>query len=313
MSDAQWLTALVLGAASAVPMCDGDECLAICGKNGDYIARNIRDPIATTPRFRLYGCDLPDGRKGVLKIATDVANNAALDREAILLGEYYEEARRIDAGLPREQRYQYGNFAPVVEESFISDTQMGRRVNVLSFTLYDGLGETVVNRGTGAENRTLIPLCCIWERGQERVDPKTAAWIFGKALKVEAKANDLGVMIGDMTPSNILISAERHGVVVFDWTQATRISDPGDFPLAAAMRDMSQIARGAIEALGGDYEKRYLPPSDQLPNSRFQKFLWRVAAGQTGTAFEEHEAFYKLIYELWPHGFHPYTTYPKEA
>lgn len=308
-----WLSGVEAGAAKATPA-ETCEAMVIAGPKAAYTVLRIRSPIATTPRFKLYPCVLPSGRRGVLKIAAEAGSNRALENEATLLDQFNKEARRIDTGLgAHEHPYQYFNFVPQVEESFLCQAQNGRRINVLSFTVFDGLSEATLE----GDAHCLIPLSTLWqdEKSAVRVDPRTAAWIFGKTLKVMAKAHDMGTCIGDASASNILIAPSVHGVIIFDWTKAKKydfVRQPSDFPAATAAKEIAQAVQAVIEALGGDLQKHYLPPSGQLPDDRFAELLWRLAEGHNvRSAYDEHTTFYELIYSLWPHEFHPYTTFAR--
>lgn len=291
----RWLTGFVLQAAKLAASSEGAIIQGrITGKEGRY---QVVSRLGNASRYNLYHCLLPNGRYGVLQIAASTEYNDALDREALALRLMQAKAIEVESGNTGPKPYNYQCFIPSVVETFICDGQQGRRIDILDFT------ETI-DEGFNQ----LAPLCYIYDRERSRIDPRTAAWILGKTLKILAFAHAQGITNGLVTGSNILVEREQHGVVLFDWT-LTEMYPTEVVPPAIASSEIADAARLAISALGGDLSDGTLPESDQLPDDRFQRYVWNLAQGRSSNAAAAHGQFYELIYGLWPRKFHPFTSY----
>lgn len=295
--DAMWFTRLALGAAGAVPaIASADNAhlpiKTISGASGDY---QLRRQIGNTDQYRLYECGLPDGRWGILKIATDRSYNGNLQREDFNLSKMMRESLEVDRGRAEREKYDHHVGFPKVEESFILESQDKRRVNVLSFIEW-------IN-----DISLLEPAFYIVDRDQEQVDPRTGAWMIGKPLKTLSFAHRYGIANKAMSRSNLLLNKKEHWAIVFDWTQSEFNSDP--HILRKAFRDdIAQLALVGIEIMGGDLKTGKLPDHEQLTDGRYERLIREMAEGKYDDALELHGIFYKLIRELWPKEFHPYTA-----
>ncbi len=262
----------------------------------------VGESLGEAERFNLYACPLAEGRCGMLKIASSAVHNAALDREAFVLRLMTDRAAEVEAkSRDKKRRFNYSSFFPELIESFIAPDQDDRRVNILGFPKEI----TVLSQ--------LTPITALADVEKVRIDPRTAAWMLGKLLKVLSFAHDQGITNGLVIGNNVLIEREYHGVVLFDWTLAT-INNDSFAPPDLATVEMAEAAIMVIDALGGDLEKGYqLPPSDQLTDERFSQFLFSLArGGDLARTSEAHRRFYDLIWSLWPREFHPFTTLPLE-
>ena len=264
--------------------------------DGKYGGRRL---VGRSPQFALYQCALPDGRPGMVKVAASTADNFALDREAYVLRLMAEEAVRRDRENPdRPFNYQY--FFPELVDTFLDEGAGGVRTNVLAFPPeIERLGQ-------------LRPAAALSEGSRTRVDPRSSAWILGKTLKVLAFAHHLGIANGRVEAGNVLCETERHGILLFDWTQA-RIHDDGAVSPDAARAEVSQAARMTLELLGADGASGALPASDQLPDRRYEELLRALASGATSDAAAAHRDFYELLGAIWPRKFHPFTTHRREG
>ncbi len=258
------------------------------------VAYPVLPRIGGTSRYNLYGCLLPSGATGMLKIAARRDDNGALDREAVILHHLRSRALEMEAantGKPMNLEV----FFPECVESFICPIQMDRRVTILGFP-------------AAIEDLTQLgPVSDLFEKERVRVDPRTAAWILGKTLKLIAFAHDSRIANHFIAASNILIERQYHGVMVIDWT-AGEIS-ARTLHVATVRQELAQIARLAIQLMGGDQTTGCLPVSDQLPDDRFERFVWQLATGSFTNAALAHRRYYTLIYELW-HGFWPFQSFP---
>ncbi len=265
----------------------------------------------------VYECFLPDGRMCFLKIVSDSDYNDLFDREAFVLRKLTADAVRLEeeyAGIkddPNEYlNYQFG--FPRLEESFVCESQEGRRVNIVStFEIADRLSD-------------LAPLGRLLSKEGLRIDPRTSGWVLGKLLKGIVFAHSVGVSIKEVNGGNILIncpatvnqtllaegekSPERHLVAVFDWANAV-IHRGGVVPELDARLDISRAAMSVITALGGDPNTGHLPEDDQLIDNRYQNFLWELANGGECDASVAHRKHYRLIWSLWGRGFWPTTLH----
>ncbi len=256
-------------------------------------------PLGETANFRMYVCKIPDGRIGVLKCAVSIEQNGLLDREAFLLRQMTEEAERREkvyqALKPGAVALNYHLCFPSLVESFVSNDQGGRRINVIGFF------------GICDDQRDLVPLAHVVTRDNARVDPKTSAWILGKALKSLDFAHSQGIELSWVDGENILINRDDHFVAFFDWS-AAKVHPDGSVPKAIVRIEISKIASAVLFALGAS-EIGIIPPSDQLPDGRYEDFLVSLSRGAFSEAGQAHARFYELVDSLWGRKFHPYTTF----
>jgi hypothetical protein len=295
---ASWLTNLVLGAAATMSEIRTSAQGFITNQvNGNRY--QVLQKLAVASHFNLYQCILNSGQLGVIKVAASQSDNQALDREALMLKTMYDEAHKIETEKKSGQLYNYHLFFPELIESFISESQNNRRINILGFP--DVIKD--VGQLTSVSN--------IIEKDQEYVDPKTGAWFLGKTLKVAGFSHMLGISNSLYSGGNILLECDKHGVIVFDWTQAIMYPD-GIVPEYVRKQEVSQIACLAIDLMAGDQKTGFLPESDQLTNDKFEQMVYQLALGKIDDAAVAHDQFYELIWDLWGHKFHPYTSFARK-
>jgi len=269
-------------------------------REGKIVPRKVGE----TKNFNLYFCrseNFPK-RQFILKVSKTIAENPALDREAYILHELRIAALRIDAELvDSPMNYQIG--FPEVIDSFISEEQGERRVLVLGFDI----GKDFKNADGEDDLSLLLPISRIRTRNKERVDPKTSAWILGKALKFLVFFHYLGISVGNLSGGNILIDKE-HYVTFFDWSDVGLDNDGVSSEVACS--EISRLAREVITLLTGDPDAEELLDDEHLPDGRYEKFLFALADGKFESAKRAHKEFYELVENMWGRKFHPYTTYP---
>lgn len=260
--------------------------------------------------YKVYECFLGD-KWYLLKISTDPSKNHFIDREEIFLKDLYISSQKT------EERYVSENpgkeltplnshfFFPLVHDSFIAKEQQDRSVLILDLSHI-------------AENRSdLTPLSFILEKDNMIVDPRTSAWIMGKLLKMLTFTHFHFVLINDINLDNILINKKKHYVSIFNWSMATRGEDVWSVSPEDFASEISQISRMVLAILGGGnvnggYNAFFEIPDDpQLVDTRYIDYIKFLCRGQETSAYLAHKGFYKLIYELWPRGFHPYTVKTK--
>lgn len=248
-----------------------------------------------TEVFNLYECILPDGIPSILKIATTVANNGALDREAFVLETMKEEAQKLEEEYSKEsdgKNYPLNNhfFFPNLVETFISTEQDNRRVSILSFP------------NVAKKLSDLVPLSSL-VNDYQCVDPRTSGWILGKLLKFLVFIHQQNITNSVITGDNILINKEGHFVCFFDWTQV--ILSPVEISCDIASKDIASVTREVLTILGA--KNGTLPADDQLIDNRYENLLKRFVSGEETDAYAAHTKFYELIRELWPRAYHPFT------
>lgn len=256
--------------------------------------------LAESEGFTLYACDLEDGQTCLFKIATSKGYNPSLDREAFLLQSMAERAALLEEEYGQHKKdknvmLNYRFFFPRLIESFVSEEQGGRRVNLLSFS---DIAEDVSE---------LVPLSLILSRDRQRVDPRTSAWIMRNLLKMLDFLHAQGISGEALDTNNILINRERHIVAVFDWSEANIASAPITDETTSS--EIAEVAQSVIEVLGGDSETFSIPPDEQLVDTRYADFLRHFASGSESSAFKAHDGFRQLVRDLWPREFYPYTTH----
>lgn len=250
-------------------------------------------------QYRLYATALFDGRAAILKIVLAPEQNGSLDREAYILQTLREEATATEVEYAKTKTgdtfLNYQLCFPDLIESFISEEQQKRRINILC------MSETSKKLGD------LVPLAHLVSKEQVRIDPKTSAWILGKLLKLLVFAHSQDISVGLLTGDNILIHRENHYVTVFDWSQANLIG--GGVPENTAAEEIAAVTRAVVIALGGYPETGMLLPDEQLEDGRYEDLLKQLLSREFAAAVDAHKHFYEVIRALWPRVYYPFTTY----
>ncbi len=269
------------------------------GSRQYHIDDPANDLVAKTDSYRLYLCSLNGGveKTHLLQIATEVAHNGDLDRAAYFLGVLGQHAENLEKEYaciktdPNDM-LNYQLCFPELVDSFVPEGQGDRRVNVLGFRSVDDV-------------RQMVPLHNIVQRDHRRVDLRTSVWIMGKLLKILTFAHDAGMAVHDLSLGNILIEPERHYVVVFNWAAAEKHSEG-----VSGLMVREEIRGGAqsvIEVLGGS-DTETIPNDGDEQYERYADHLLELAHNGNRNADSAHRAFYALVDELWPRGYHPFTS-----
>lgn len=296
MSDQSiWLTGLVLGAASQIPKMNLNSMVTITGNRGSY---EVLDRIGGSNKFNLYRCLLSStidmaSRVGVVKIAID-QNDGSLDKEALVLKRLQKAAQIIDTRRNQDiPAYNYDFFMPSLVETFVCTMQDNRRVNILGFC------EEIKNTSHLAPISTdnFIEQKC-------RIDSKTSVWILGKLLKILGFAHSQGISNGLVVGQNVLIERKKHGVVLFDWTNASLLDE---LPPEVTQQEIVAATKTVIAVLGGDVRTGTLPDDQE---KWYQNLLQKMIHSEFNDAFVAHRIFYETVFEHWPKIFYPFTTLP---
>lgn len=257
--------------------------------------------VASTDKYQLYLCQQDgSGHHFLFQIALEPPHNGNLDRAAFILKKLKQNADELEAEYAKVRTdpndlLNYDLGFPELADSFISSKQEGRRVNILAFRNVEDVG-------------LMLPICNIVRKDRRRVDLRTSAWIMGKSLKLLAFAHNLGISVGCVDSTNILIEPEKHYVVFFDWSDAM-IHSSENIPAEISSKEIAQAAQSVIFILGGDSEKKFVSDDGEkyLP---YTDYLLHLAAGDQCHAEKAHAQFYKLIDEFWERAYYPFTSNP---
>lgn len=255
--------------------------------------------VARSKYYHLYLCTQEETkRQCLLQIASLAEHNGKIQRAAYILQELERHADKLEAEYENVKtdpnvllNYKLG--FPELVDSFISQEQGGRQINILAFRNMEDVGD-------------MVPLANITAKDYLRVDLRTSAWIMGKALKMLAFAHVQGISVNLMTSKNILINPEQHYVVIFDWT-AAQINETVSRDIQR--REISQAARAVIIALGGDLETGFFPEDG---GKEYADYLLQMARGNVSDAKKAHETFYEIVDKTWKREFYSFTVEPLE-
>lgn len=313
-----WLTELLLGAANVTAK---DNALLTSlvhinfydGETGKFEIFGIRSgdeekgqPLVKTRTYKLYVTKLPTDRFGLMKISLTPDFNYVISNEAEILKGAQQIALECDNEhlATKETPPYYGSMFPNVVEEINADKRKA---------VFLGYQDCIENY------KQLVPLSVITK--DQRVDLQTAHWIFGKLLKLLSFFHSQKWAINTINSSNVLIERNLHGVFVLDFSETSDIQNNYD-----CVNDIVGAGKLAWQAAGGDETND--PPFDPeiMSKENYDKyvgFLRRIIKGETGRAFDEYEAIYKLSDEIWPkvpksdgngmkRQFHEWKTYPKK-
>ncbi|WLF52673.1 hypothetical protein [Rhodococcus opacus] len=189
---------------AAVSGTNSATAIVLDGSRGSYRlgTRHSRGSIADLHRATDSG-----GAGVVVKVPRNVSSNALIDAERAALPEI---AASAEGGNDWLRAY----FPQLIDHLTHAEPVTGarRQVNVL-----DSLTTGFV---TLAEVRAAYP---------DGLDPRDWVWMHRRLLRALAAAHRAGWVHTAVTADNVLIHAERHGVVLAGWSFATR---PGAVPLA---------------------------------------------------------------------------------
>lgn len=266
------------------------------GPNSYQIGKQVGE----TGNYRLYLClQNGKGRQCLLQVATSLEHNGGLQRSAYVLKELQRRAEELEEEYSKVKKDQkvllnYGLGFPELVDSFISQEQGGRRINILAFRCVD-------------EVSRMVPLINITEKDRLRVDLRTSAWIFGRTLKLLIFALNEGFTV-DPTENNILIEPDQHYALIFDWTAAQAHSEM--VAKEIQRQQISQLAQAVIKILGGDLKTGIFPDDGEDGFDQYTNYLLQLARGAENNAEGAYKKFYELIDSFWPRKFYPFTAKP---
>lgn len=257
---------------------------------------NVNELVGISDRFRLYACT----QKGVagrrlLQIAATVEDNPLLQRSALHLKELEGKAYELEEEFARvkekpDDRLDYQLGIPELIDSFECLEQGRRLINILGFRNVEDISQ-------------VIPLANIAKKDKRRIDAKTSAWIMGKLLKLLVFSHSEGFTPDPLDTNNILIEPVQHYVMIFNWARI-------DITAAKRREDISNAAKTVITAVGGNPRTGYLPDDGEENFAQYREILFRLASQEFTSAKKAHEAFYGVVYVIWPRTYHKFTTKP---
>lgn len=259
---------------------------------------NVYEPqelVAQSSHYRLYACT----QKGItgqrlLQIAATVEDNVLLERTALHLKQLEERAYEIEeeyALVNKDgKRLDYQLGVPELIDSFECLDQGGRAINILGFRNVEEISQ-------------VVPLANIRNKDKMQIDAKSSAWILGKLLKLLVFSHGEGFSPDPLDSNNILIEPVQHYVMVFNWSRI-------DITPAKRREDIARAAKTVIIAMGGDINSGSLPDDGVENFAQYREIVFRLASQEFASAIKAHEAFYAVVYNIWPRTYHNFTVKP---
>lgn len=249
-------------------------------------------------RYKMYTVFLENDRPAILKVANTVEQNGDLDREALVIKKLRDRAKEIDAGLPQGEGFNYHQFFPKVEETFIYEPQGNRRLNVYSFS-------RVCTKLSDLESIDVIV-----KVRNKYVDPKTGGWIFRKFLKALDFVHKNGFTFNQLPSFSLLVNLREHYVCFVDLV-SIKVHD-GKPSVEDLKRDVSTLAKKMHIIMGGRQDVMGLPNSNQLKDKTFERLIWGFTQNLCSSARDAHNRLMKQMDEMWGVKFHEYTLHERE-
>lgn len=220
----------------------------------------ITKHLASGSLAEIYVADSPDGTH-VLKVANDDGDQVAA--EALNLARLHSEGD--DKLIP---------FLPAMHDAFMWEATW---VNVFEY-LHDWYTLTEVHAR------------------YPELDPKDVSWMYRRLLAVAGFVHRVGIAHGTITPDNVLIHPEMHGLKLIDWTGSFETDDDDH-------TNVTQATQCAIYLLGGDPERWTVP--DSAPR-QFRAFVNGARDHHDPWVLLEH--FDGLVERMWgKRRFHPFS------
>lgn len=171
----------------------------------NFTCTSLLDKGSLTTVHNVQGKNLP-WEHWFLKISNNPANNDLLDREFKVLTALYQES--TNAGQEKFFAIQR-NYIPTPLNSFLIAGKEGKkhRANLLG----------------SKKARTFTAEKLIEEKFPDGIEAKHLYWIYRRALMTCWMAHLNGYVYGNLTPDHLLIYPKEHGLVLLDWTAATKI------------------------------------------------------------------------------------------
>jgi hypothetical protein len=264
-------------------------------------------PLVETSMWRLVIAKYPSGQNGLVMIASKPEFNYLVEKQAHVLTTLQEMAAAEDA-LPGIMPH-YGAFFPTMVQTMQTEEDEPRS------GVFMGYNPAV------STYKQLVPLSVAL--AGKRVDLQTGLWMLGKSLKVLEFVHAIGLTVGFVDESNLLLETALHGVFILNWMDAIEESATEEDKKA----EIKKIAEIVWRAVGGTEKSD--PPYDEKVMSKtgydeFVAVLKRLMSGDAKSAGDEMTALYEMADRIWarvddPGGhntdgkkrpFHEWVTYP---
>lgn len=255
-------------------------------------------PVGIDRNSRIYLCEEKStGQQLLLQIASELEHNGDLDRAAYVLRELKRFSDLLEAEYAKSspgKLLNYDRLFPKLIDSFVSDEQGKRRINILAFKNVD-------------DPTLFVPLSNLTNRDGVRLDLPSSAWIMGRLLKLLDFTHRLGVAVRLLSGNNVLIVPESHFAVVFDWSDAQFF--PNGVPTEQRQQEIADAARTVFTAIGG-HAVLLSYPYDTQGADVYVELLRSFATYQYDDASTAHRQFYQVVYGLFGHGFRETNLLP---
>lgn len=258
----------------------------------------VTRPVAENEAYRAYLCkEIASGVECLLLIASDTSHNGSLDKSAYVLGRLAEAAALNQAAYAKqypERRLHYERLFPALVDSFVSQEQGLRRINVIRFT-------------DVASPLSMIPLSNLTSKDKVRVDLGSSAWILGRLLKLLVFAHAERFSVGMMTATNILLDPARHLAVLFDWSKAVVFTT--SVPRQNRRHDLAEAGQSVLRSVGANLQTGEFP-FDTGGAEDYLAFLRELAGAGYDDAPTAHMRLYELIDTIFGSSFSEFKTHP---
>jgi curved DNA-binding protein CbpA len=240
----------------------------------------VEDQPVVTPFFAEYPCSFDDAGRKVLasiKIVRDPHQNNISQNEI--------QAIKVLQASPEVARF--AAYIPELIEAFIYQDEDGEH-QASVFARYTGWYSF-------EDIRHSYP---------DGIHPRDMAWMFRRLMVALGFAHRSGLTHGDVTPGNVYILPEEHGLMLANWSASTSATLD---PAANAREDISAAVRCMLFLLGGDPQQGISP--EALPQQLKSFFKGSLLPGTRAPqdAWALKQEFDELIERLWgKRTYHPF-------
>lgn len=246
------------------------------------------DLIFVSDTYKLYCAHgLEEPKDYIMRIPTNIGGNTQVNQEAEILRYLWQRSELLEQKYSEVMhdataRVHYDWLFPQLVDSFITDeTQGSRQANLLS--IIDG------------DVSDYVPMVKLIDKF--KIDAKTAAWIFGRFLKLQAFLEDVGVIF-NFRSDQVLIDPRRHRVVYLGWSQQGDPASYGSVKFAAiTMRDW-------LEDNGTEHEEDF---------RKLLNFLIDNPKSSVSEGASAHRMLYDNLEKWWGHSYYPFTYFDRNT
>ena len=246
------------------------------------------DLIFVSDTYKLYCAHgLEEPKDYILRIPTNIGGNTQVNQEAEILRYLRQRSELLEQKYSEVMhdttaRVHYDWLFPQLVDSFITDETQGlRQANLLS--ILDG------------DVSDYVPMVKLIDKF--KIDSKTAAWIFGRFLKLQAFLEDVGVIF-NFRSDQVLIDPRRHRVVYLGWSQQ------GDSASYDSVKVAAITTRDWLEDNGTEHEEDFRKLLD---------FLIDSPKSSVSEGASVHRMLYDNLERWWGHSYYPFTYFDRNT